>query len=102
MSEEISTKETETPPETGELTTLLKQEFPDDVTDFHAHRDDETVVIERDALEAVCRFLRDDTRCSFEIMMDLTAVDRLEMNETPRFEMVYHFKSLTHARRLRL
>ena len=102
MSEEISTKETGTPPETGELTTLLKQEFPDDVTDFHAHRDDETVVIKRDALEAVCRFLRDDTRCSFEIMMDLTAVDRLEMNESPRFEMVYHFKSLTHARRLRL
>ena len=102
MSEEISTKETGTPPETGELTTLLKQEFTDDVTDFHAHRDDETVVIKRDALEAVCRFLRDDTRCSFEIMMDLTAVDRLEMNETPRFEMVYHFKSLTHARRLRL
>ena len=102
MSEEISTKETETPPETGELTTLLKQEFPDDVNDFHAHRDDETVIIERDALEAICRFLRDDTRCSFEIMMDLTAVDRLEMNETPRFEMVYHFKSLTHARRLRL
>ena len=102
MSEEISTKETGTSPETGELTTLLKQEFPDNVTDFHAHRDDETVVIKRDALEAVCRFLRDDTRCSFEIMMDLTAVDRLEMNETPRFEMVYHFKSLTHARRLRL
>ena len=102
MSEEISTKETGTSTETGELTTLLKQEFPDDVTDFHAHRDDETVVIKRDALEAVCRFLRDDTRCSFEIMMDLTAVDRLEMNESPRFEMVYHFKSLTHARRLRL
>ena len=102
MSEEISTKETGTPPETGELTTLLKQEFSDDVIDFHAHRDDETVVIKRDALEAVCRFLRDDTRCSFEIMMDLTAVDRLEMNESPRFEMVYHFKSLTHARRLRL
>ncbi len=102
MSEEISTKETGTSTETGELTTLLKQEFPDDVTDFHAHRDDETVVIKRDALEAVCRFLRDDTRCSFEIMMDLTAVDRLEMNEAPRFEMVYHFKSLTHARRLRL
>ena len=100
MSEGIFTKET--PPETGELTTLLKQEFPDDVTDFHAHRDDETVVIKRDALEAVCRFLRDDIRCSFEIMMDLTAVDRLEMNEKPRFEMVYHFKSLTHARRLRL
>lgn len=102
MSEEISTKETETSPEEGELTKLLKAEFRDAVTDFHAHRGDETVVIERDSLESVCRFLRDDSRCSFEIMMDLTAVDRLEMNKTPRFEMVYHFKSLTHACRLRL
>ena len=102
MSEEISTKETETPPEAGELTTMLEQEFPGAVTGFHSHRGDETVIIERSALESVCRFLRDDSRCSFEIMMDLTAVDRLEMNETPRFEMVYHFKSLTHARRLRL
>ena len=102
MSEEISITETETSTDIGELTALLQQEFPDAVTGFHAHRGDETVVIERDALEPVCRFLRDDSRCSFEIMMDLTAVDRLEMNETPRFEMVYHFKSLTHARRLRI
>ena len=102
MSEEISTKETETPSEAGELTTMLEQEFPGAVTGFHSHRGDETVIIERSALESVCRFLRDDSRCSFEIMMDLTAVDRLEMNETPRFEMVYHFKSLTHARRLSL
>ena len=102
MSEEISITETETSTDIGELTALLQQEFPDAVTGFHAHRGDETVVIERDALEPVCRFLRNDSRCSFEIMMDLTAVDRLEMNETPRFEMVYHFKSLSHARRLRL
>ena len=102
MSEEISTQETEPTPEACELTTMLEQEFPGAVTGFHSHRGDETVIIERSALESVCRFLRDDSRCSFEIMMDLTAVDRLEMNETPRFEMVYHFKSLTHARRLRL
>ena len=102
MSEEISTQETGTPPEACKLTTMLEQEFPGAVTGFHSHRGDETVIIERSALKSVCRFLRDDSRCSFEIMMDLTAVDRLEMNETPRFEMVYHFKSLTHARRLRL
>ena len=102
MSDENSTKETDVSLEVSELTTLLQDEFPDAVTGFHAHRGDETVMIERDAFESVCRFLRDDSRCSFEIMMDLTAVDRLEMKETPRVEMVYHFKSLTHARRLRL
>jgi len=102
MSEENSTLETSHPLEACELTTLLKQEFPDAISGFHSYRGDETVIIERTALESVCRFLRDDSRCSFEIMMDLTAVDRLEMDMTPRFELVYHFKSLTHARRLRL
>ena len=102
MSEEIATKATEENPKSGDLTNLLQEEFPNTVTGFHAHRGDETVVIERDALVSVCRFLRDDSRCSFEIMMDLTTVDRLEIQETPRFEMVYHFKSLSHARRLRV
>ena len=102
MSEKIFKKETDVSTDAGKLTMLLKDKFPNAVTEFHAHRGDETVVIERDSFESVCRFLRDDSRCSFEIMMDLTAVDRFEMNEPPRFEMVYHFKSLTHARRIRL
>ena len=60
MSEELSTKETEVSLEAGELTTLLQDEFPDAVTEFHDHRGDETVVLARDAFESVCRFLRDD------------------------------------------
>ena len=65
-------------------------------------RGDETIVIQRNELVKVCSFLKNDPRCSFEIMMDLTAVDRLEMGLKPRFEMDYHFKSLTHGKRLRL
>ena len=89
-------------PEVGKLTKILQDEFPNKVSSFHSHRGDETVVIQKDAFEPICKFLRDDSRCSFEIMMDLTAVDKLEMKKVPRFEMVYHFKSLTHAHRLRL
>ena len=84
------------------LTALLKEKFPDAVLSFHAHRSDETVVIERDFLEKVCQFLRDDSRCAFEIMIDITSVDGLEINMKPRFEVVYHFKSLTHASRIRI
>jgi NADH-quinone oxidoreductase subunit C len=102
MSEEIKANNMNADQEYGELTALLKKEFPKAVLGFHAHRADETVVIKRDSLESVCRFLRDDRRCTFEIMTDLTAVDGLEMQMTPRFEVVYHFKSLTHARRVRL
>ncbi len=102
MSESIKSGEMKADGEAGKLTTLLKQKFPKAVLDFHSHRSDETVLIERDSLETVCRFLRDDSRCAFEIMLDITTVDGLEMNMKPRFEMVYHFKSLTHATRIRI
>jgi NADH-quinone oxidoreductase subunit C len=102
MGESINPDEIKAEQETMELTALLKQKFPKAVLDFHSHRLDETVVIERDSLEKVCRFLRDDSRCAFEIMLDITAVDGLEMEMKPRFEVVYHFKSLTHASRIRI
>ena len=102
MSESTKYGEMKADQETGGMTALLKQKFPNDVIYFHAHRSDETVVIERDSLISVCRFLRDDSRCAFEIMVDITVVDGLEINLKPRFEVVYHFKSLTHACRIRL
>ena len=102
MSERIISGDTKEGMKAGGITTLLKQKFPNVVLGFHSHRSDETVVIERDSLDSVCRFLRDDSRCAFEIMLDITAVDFLEMNMKPRFEMVYHFKSLTNATRIRI
>lgn len=102
MSKGTTLSEKETSVEIGRLSALLKQEFPEAIIDFHTHRGDETVMVKPESLVSICSFLRDDSRCSFEIMVDLTAVDRLEMDITPRFEMVYHFKSLTHAHRLRL
>ena len=85
-----------------QLTSLIKRNFPMAVLDFHSHRSDETVVIDKNFLTEICIFLRDDSRCAFEIMLDITAVDSLEMNIKPRFEVVYHFKSLTHANRIRI
>jgi len=84
----------------GALTQLLQENFPDAVKSFHAYRGDETVVIDRNYIAAVCAFLRDNPRSKLEMMMDLTAVDYL--NETPRFEVVYHFKSLSLGHRFRL
>ena len=86
--------------EMGNLTTLLKEQFPEAIQDFHNHRGDETVLVERTHIVPICRFLRDDPRCKMEMMIDLTAVDYIE--ETPRFEVVYHFKSLSLPHRLRV
>ncbi len=84
------------------LTQLIAHEFPGTVRDSHNHRGDETVIIKREALHRVCKFLRDDERCKFELMVDLTAVDYLEQGRDPRFDVVYHFKSLSLGHRLRL
>jgi NADH-quinone oxidoreductase subunit C len=45
-------------------------------------------------------FLRDDERCRFSQLMDVTAVDR--PNHIARFEVVYNLLSLTKNRRIRV
>ena len=86
--------------EMGILSQLLNEQFPGTVQGSHKHRGDETVLIDHNQIFPVCQFLRDDERCKMEMMVDLTAVDYL--NEQPRFEVVYHFKSLSLNHRLRL
>jgi len=81
-----------------QLIRTIKEKFPEYVTDTHAFRGDETVVIKREALLEVAGYLRDEL--SFEFLMDLTAVDYPGRGE--RFEMVYHFYSLASNLRLRL
>lgn len=45
-------------------------------------------------------FLRDDTRCQFKTMIDLTAVDYPERDK--RFDVVYNLLSLKYNRRVRV
>ena len=49
-------------------------------------------------LRRVLEFLKNDRRLQFEMLADLTAVDR--MGQKPRFEVVYNLLSLAHNRRL--
>lgn len=58
------------------------------------------VTIDRDSLVPVLTFLRDDPKCLFEQMIDVTAVDWPSKPE--RFEVVYNLLSLKHNRRIRI
>lgn len=82
------------------LTALLLQTFPGQVLQHHVQHGDETVVLQREKMLGVFAFLKSDPRCKFEMMIDLTAVDR--MPRQPRFDVVYHLKSLTLTHRLRV
>lgn len=86
----------ETPP----VTALLQGTFAGKVLGHHCQHGDETILIEREGMLDVFSFLKDDPRCAFEMMIDLTAVDY--QPRAPRFEVVYHLKSLTLTHRLRV
>ncbi len=58
-----------------------------------------TVVVPRESIVDVCRFLRDEH--NFDLLADLCGCDR-GPEEDPRFEVNYHLFSTTHYSRLRL
>jgi NADH-quinone oxidoreductase subunit C len=87
----------DTPPA---VTALLQQTFAGAVKGWHKQHGDETVVIGRERMLDVFKFLRDDARCQFNMMIDLTATD--DLDRTPRFEVVVHLKSIPLKHRLRV
>jgi len=83
------------------LVTALQAAVPDSgaesapSVDLHA-----TVFVERDAVPAVARALRDRPEFAFAFLADITAVDFWPRE--PRFELVYILVSPTQRHRLRL
>jgi NADH/F420H2 dehydrogenase subunit C len=86
------------------ITASLQARFPDQILETHAFRGDETVVIRKEAIEPVLRFLRDDPALDFNFLMSLTAVDYVNypVHHPIRLEVVYHLYSLRHGHRIRV
>ena len=59
-----------------------------------------TVLVSREHLLSVCRVLIEDPSLNFDLLVDVCSVDF--PNESPRFEVVYHFYSLEQNHRLRI
>lgn len=80
--------------------TKLRARFPEAIRSVHAFRGDLTAEVAPARLVEICRYLRDDAELAFDLLADVTAVDYL--GTTPRFELVYHLKSLMRGHRLRV
>jgi NADH-quinone oxidoreductase subunit C len=78
----------------------VSKKFKQFVLDSHSQCGDDTIIISRDGLREVMTFLRDDSDCTFEMLVDLTGVDYLPRQ--PRFEVVYHLLSISKSHRLRV
>jgi NADH-quinone oxidoreductase subunit C len=66
----------------------------------HSFRGDDTLVVDAAKVLDCLRTLRDDAQLQMDMLIDLTAVDYL--GREPRFEMVYHFRSMKTGERLRV
>jgi NADH-quinone oxidoreductase subunit C len=81
------------------LLDLLRQKFPREVKEASTDLGDEVIIIEKDSLLPVVKFLRGQPH-EYSLLLDLTCVDYF--GQEPRFEMVYHLYSLTLNKRLRI
>ena len=77
----------------------LKIKFPEQIMDISSQFGDEIITFESCALLDIANFLRDKPY-EYTMLLDLTCVDY--KGEDPRFEMVYHFLSLSLNDRIRL
>src|SRR5437660_642869 len=91
----------------NDIASALQQKFGAQIKTVKLDALDPFVVIEPADLPAVCRFLRDDPRLKFELLVNISGVDYLEPDPKkapkagfePHVEVVYHFQSFTHQHR---
>jgi NADH-quinone oxidoreductase subunit C len=91
----------------NDIATTLQQKFGDKIKTAKLDAIDPFVVVEPSDLPALCRFLRDDPRLKFELLVNISGVDYLEPDAKkvakagfdPHLEVVYHFQSFTHKHR---
>jgi NADH-quinone oxidoreductase subunit C len=78
----------------------VRATLPQAVEGVSSHRDQVTLRVYKEYIVDVCRFLRDDPALSFELCLDVTAVDY--PMRPRRFDVVYHLYSLSKGHLLRL
>lgn len=82
------------------ILTRLKEKLPDSVLESAEFRGELALVVKKEDIVPVCRFLRDDPEVSFNFLSDLTAVDRL--GREARFDVIYNLYSIQKNHRVRL
>lgn len=78
----------------------LKAQFGESAIEASEFRDELTIVVPKDRIVDICRFMKEDPDLRFDLLADVCGID---MN-TPekRFGVIYNLFSLTKKYRLRL
>ena len=84
----------------SEILSKAATAFAGKIVESHNAHDNPTIIIDRTDVTQVLTALRDDPTFSFNMLIDLSAVDFF--GQEPRFEVVYHLYSLRLNHRLRV
>lgn len=82
------------------LAEKIEARFPESVVQAVEWRGDVAVTVKREAVHAVCRFLRDDPAMDFDYMVHVSSVDWPD--DAERFEVVWEVYSIRHRQRIRI
>ncbi|MFQ6082452.1 MAG: NADH-quinone oxidoreductase subunit C [Candidatus Aminicenantia bacterium] len=86
----------------------LKEKFPNEIIEISFHFGDETILIQREALFEAVKFLKHEEELNYELLLDITCVDLLGLEDTiqtagkDRFEVICHLYSFKLNHRIRL
>ena len=83
-----------------QLGDYLKGAKGDALTEVRQAHDELMATCRTDSLVEFMRFLRDDQRCLFKVLVDICGADYPD--RAKRFEVVYNLLSLRHNRRIRV
>ncbi len=81
-----------------ELIKKVRERFPSQLIDSRVFRDEVTLIVQKEAVLEIMRYLHDDL--SFDLLTDLCGLDHLPHH--PRFEVVYHLYSVARNDRVRV
>jgi len=85
----------------NDIAEKIKEKFADQVVEVVEFRDQVSVIVKRDQILSILKFLHDDPLLSLNHLQDLTAVDYSKKKEI-RFEVVYNLYSIRHRHKVRI
>ena len=78
----------------------LKNCFADAVLEANEFRDELTVVVPKERIVDICRFLKEDPQLQFDLLADVCGIDMY--TPVKRFGVIYNLYSMKNRHRIRL
>ncbi len=87
-----------------QIAKMIEEKFAGQVLATTTHAGQVSVLVRKDVIKDICRYLHDEPSLAMDHLADLTAVDYSAYagDTGPRFEVVYNLISTAHRHRIRL